>query len=94
MKCLKCVRFWLSEFAIACSTCGTNNSVSNFDLNRYRDTVRQLLLVLDPDGVMSRKKRRLRRRVYVNKGPHYLVHVDGYDKLKPYGSAIHGAIDG
>ncbi|XP_071797832.1 uncharacterized protein [Asterias amurensis] len=63
-------------------------------LHVKRDTVRQLLLVLDPDGVMSRKKRRLRRRVYVNKGPHYLVHVDGYDKLKPYGFAIHGAIDG
>ncbi len=60
----------------------------------FRDTVRQLLLELDPDGVTARKQRRLRRRMYSNKGPHYLVHVDGYDKLKPYGFAIHGAIDG
>ena len=60
----------------------------------FRDTVRQLLLEFDPDGVTARKQRRLRRRMYSNKGPHYLVHVDGYDKLKPYGFAIHGAIDG
>ncbi|VDI14097.1 Hypothetical predicted protein [Mytilus galloprovincialis] len=34
------------------------------------------------------------KRVYYNRGPNYLIHVDGYDKLKPYGIAIHGAIDG
>ena len=27
-------------------------------------------------------------------GPNYLWHIDGYDKLKPFGFAIHGAIDG
>lgn len=27
-------------------------------------------------------------------GPNYIWHLDGYDKLKPYGIAIHGAIDG
>lgn len=27
-------------------------------------------------------------------GPNYLWHVDGYDKLKPYGFCIHGCIDG
>ena len=27
-------------------------------------------------------------------GPNYIWHVDGYDKLKPYGFPIHGAIDG
>ena len=26
--------------------------------------------------------------------PNYVWHVDGYDKLKPYGFCIHGAIDG
>lgn len=25
---------------------------------------------------------------------HYLWHADGYDKLSPYGSCIHGCIDG
>ena len=57
--------------------------------------MRQILTILDPDGVDSRKKHRLRRRLYTNKGPNYLVvHIDGYDQLKPYGFAIHGAIDG
>ena len=31
---------------------------------------------------------------FSRKGPNYLWHMDGYDKLKPYGFCIHGAIDG
>ena len=27
-------------------------------------------------------------------GPNYVWHMDGYDKLKPYGFAIHACIDG
>ena len=42
----------------------------------------------------TRSRRRLRRRVYTAKGPNYLWHIDGYDKLKPFGFCIHGAIDG
>lgn len=34
------------------------------------------------------------RRIYQNKGPNYLIHVDGYDKLKRFGIAVHGAVDG
>ena len=34
------------------------------------------------------------RRKYKTKGPNYLWHIDGYDKLKPFGFCIHGAIDG
>lgn len=34
------------------------------------------------------------RRMYVNPGPNYLWHVDSYDKLKPFGICINGAIDG
>ena len=37
---------------------------------------------------------RLRRRIYRNPGPNYAWHIDGHDKLKPFGFAIHGAIDG
>lgn len=32
--------------------------------------------------------------LYNAKGPNYSWHTDGYDKLKPYGIAIHGCIDG
>ena len=27
-------------------------------------------------------------------GPDFVWHLNGYDKLKPYGFAIHGCIDG
>ena len=32
--------------------------------------------------------------MYSSEGPNHILHIDGYDKLKPYGFAIHGAIDG
>ena len=53
-----------------------------------------ILRIADPDGVSARRSHRLSRREYYAKGPNYLVHIDGYDKLKPFGFAIHGAIDG
>ena len=56
--------------------------------------VMTLLRELDPDGVESRKKKRLRRRAYSTKGPNYIWHIDGHDKLKPFGFSIHGCIDG
>ncbi|XP_069129255.1 uncharacterized protein [Argopecten irradians] len=59
-----------------------------------RDTVMQVLRELDPIGVHFRHRRRIRRKVYCSAGPNNVWHVDGYDKLKPYGFAIHGCIDG
>lgn len=59
-----------------------------------QETVRIILKCIDPEGVRCRTKRRLRRREYSNPGPNYLWHLDGYDKLKPYGICIHGCIDG
>lgn len=59
-----------------------------------QQVVRELLSVLDSEGVASRRKKRLRRRQYQNKGPNYLWHIDSYDKLKPYGICINGCIDG
>lgn len=32
--------------------------------------------------------------MYRSKGPNFIWHIDGYDKLKPYGITIHAAIDG
>jgi len=57
-------------------------------------TVRYLLKILDPEGVQLRLRNRLRRRLYQNPGPNFLWHVDSYDKLKPYGICINGAVDG
>ncbi|KAJ7371621.1 hypothetical protein OS493_024298 [Desmophyllum pertusum] len=59
-----------------------------------RETVRHALKVLDPDGVERRSRHKLKRRTYSAKGPSYIWHLDGYDKLKPFGLCIHGAIDG
>ncbi|XP_060588232.1 uncharacterized protein LOC132743693 [Ruditapes philippinarum] len=59
-----------------------------------QDTVRQIVKVMDPAGVNLRLRRRLRRRIYVNGGPNFIIHIDGYDKLKPFGISIHGATDG
>lgn len=59
-----------------------------------QDDIRQLLSLQDHEGVYLRKRNRLRRRMYVNKGPNFVWHVDGNDKLKRFGIAIHGCIDG
>jgi hypothetical protein len=50
-----------------------------------REDVRVMLLHLDPENVESRRSRRLLRRTYFAKGPNYIWHVDGYEKLKPFG---------
>jgi hypothetical protein len=59
-----------------------------------RGKVEHLLKELDPEGCEFRRARRLRRRAYVNQGPNFCWHIDGYDKLKPFGFPIHGCIDG
>ena len=59
-----------------------------------RETVRIILKTLDPESVLLHSRHRFRRRTYSVKGPNYMWHLDGYDKLKPFGFPIHGAIDG
>ncbi len=59
-----------------------------------RLVVQNILRQVDPEGSKLRRANRLRRRSYLNPGPNYCWHTDGYDKLKPYGFPIHGCIDG
>ena len=59
-----------------------------------RKVVADIVRELDPEGCELRKRKRLRRRQYYAPGPNYVWHLDGYDKLKPYGFPIHGCIDG
>ena len=68
--------------------------VNHHRLVTTREVVRHTLRIFDPEGVELRSRQRLRRRVYRCKGPNYLWHIDGYDKLKPFGFCVHGAIDG
>ena len=66
----------------------------DYHLQVDRETVRHISKALDPDGVETPSRRRLQRRKYRSKGPDFIWHIDGYDKLKPFGLCIHDAIDG
>jgi len=59
-----------------------------------KEDVRLILQVMDPEGVQMRVSRRLVRRAYFAQGPNFIWHIDGYDKVKPYGLCISGCIDG
>ena len=61
-----------------------------------KEDVRLIFREHDPDGVAARLSRRLERRTstYTVPGPYLIWHIDGYDKLKPFGLCISGRIDG
>ncbi len=59
-----------------------------------KEEIRHLLSILDPEGTVHRRSRRLTRRSYFAKGPNYIWHMDSYDKLKPFGICLNGCIDG
>ena len=67
-------------------------SVHNIDTRT--ETMRVVMAVCDPNGVRRRFRHVFRRRMYTNPGPNYIIHLDGWDKLKPFGISVHGAIDG
>ena len=66
---------------------------SQYNMRVTRNEVVKLMRVIDEQAGERRRKRRLFRRRYICPGPNYVWHIDGYDKLKPFGFAIHGAID-
>lgn len=68
--------------------------LTNHGLLATAETVRLALVVLDAEGVLARSRHVLRRRHYISKGPNFSIHIDGWDKLKPYGISIHAGIDG
>ncbi|KAH3753436.1 hypothetical protein DPMN_188072 [Dreissena polymorpha] len=68
------------------------NTTTNVKVTQ--ETTRCVCKVIDPEGVALRSAHRLRRRVYTNKDLNFTIHIDGYNKLKPFGIAIHVAVDG
>ena len=50
-----------------------------------KEAVRIALNVLNQERVSRRKRRRLKRRKYCNKGLNHVWHMDGNDKLRPFG---------
>ena len=59
-----------------------------------RETVRTVLQQLDPTSVSLGQRHRLLRRTYWSRVPNHYWHVDGYNKLSPYGFSISGCTDG
>ena len=51
-----------------------------------RDRVMEMAKIVDPRAVVQRRTRRLKRRLYCSSGPNDCWHLDGYDKLKPFGA--------
>lgn len=68
--------------------------IKDHGLAEKRTKVIQILKHLCPNAAEERRAHRLKPRVHTLKGPNYVWHVDGYDKLKPFGFCIHGCIDG
>ena len=68
----------------------TSDKEMKYGLIVQKETVRVIMKELDPVGVQARSSRRLRRPEYRAKGSNYIWLIDGYDKLKPFGSCIHG----
>ena len=55
----------------------TQRLAVNYGLVVDKETVGELLKILDPDGVAARSKRhRMQRRQYRTKGPNHLWHID------------------
>lgn len=67
---------------------------NKYRVNAKRSDVMRLLAEINPSGTEARRRKRFARRTYHSLGPNYLWHADGYDKLKPFGFAISGCIDG
>nr|XP_023666802.1 uncharacterized protein LOC111843432 [Paramormyrops kingsleyae] len=65
-----------------------------YNLRVKRDDVMVFLRELNSQGCERRARRRFVRRTYHSMGPNYMWHADGYDKLKPFGLALSGCIDG
>jgi hypothetical protein len=64
--------------------------VMKYRLRVSNETVRQMLCHIDPVGVSLRHSHRLSRRTYTSRGPNDTWHIDGYDKLRPYGILVSG----
>ena len=59
-----------------------------------KEDVRKAILELKVEGVQQRKRRKLVREKYRSLSLSYHIwHVDGHDKLKPFGFSVYGCIN-
>ena len=66
----------------------------SYGVHVTRDGVMQIFKEIDPNGTEKRKWKKLQKPKYFSAGPNATWHMDGFDKLKPYGFPIHGCVDG
>ena len=59
-----------------------------------RETVRVIIKSLDSAGVERTSRRKFQRRICRCPGLNFTWHIDGYNKLKPFGFCIHGCVNG
>ena len=65
-----------------------------YNVNVSKNDVRKVLKELNPSDVQDRWRNLIARRIYDTNGPAEVYHIDGNDKRKRWGFAIHGCIDG
>lgn len=68
--------------------------IQTYSLFVRRDHTMHLVRELNASGLQNCSRRRFVRIAYHSRGPNEVWHIDGYDKLKPFGIAISGCIDG
>jgi hypothetical protein len=59
-----------------------------------RTMIHEDLRIVDAEGLEIRRARKLQRRIFHSAGPDQVWSLDGHDKLKRWGFAIHGCCDG
>ena len=61
---------------------------------KNRETAHLIIKALDPLVVELRESYKLKRNIHTFRGPNFMWHVDGFDKLQSFGFPIHDCIDG
>ncbi|KAJ3567916.1 hypothetical protein NP233_g6054 [Leucocoprinus birnbaumii] len=62
----------------------------NIPIQRVKDSLKRV----DPVGSLLRHHGAIKRRIYSVRGSNALWHMDGNEKLRPWGFYVHGCIDG
>ena len=73
--------------------CAMQQRCMKNQLNVWQAIISQILRELDPAGFDARRRRTFIRCLYYIKGPIWVWHLNGYDKLKSFLYEIHCCID-
>ena len=68
--------------------------VTNYSYIVSRKTARLGLKYIDLESIKLRAKKGFRKRTSHSYSSRDIIHIGGYDKPKPFGTYVHGGIDG